>query len=102
MRSRDRLVKVYLNDMEYANLKEKATGCHVTVSVFLRKLIAEEKLKTFPPDAVRDLRKQVRGIGRNINQMARHANTCGTISSFEIQQLFTNLQNIQDMISELR
>ena len=49
--------------------------------VYLRTLIAGEKMRPRPPNEYAEIRRQLAAIGNNINQLAATANTLGFIDA---------------------
>ena len=49
--------------------------------VYLRALIAGEKMRPRPPNEYAEIRRQLAAIGNNINQLAVKANTLGFIDT---------------------
>lgn len=74
MRQRNRQVLLRLSEPEYLHLKRQAEVAGLRVTPYLRSLIMGSNLKPRPPDEWPELVRQVSGIGRNINQIARQAN----------------------------
>ena len=52
----------------------------MSMSKFFRVLILSGEVKVLSPEFVRDIQRQVRGVGRNINQIARLAHISGKVS----------------------
>ena len=78
------IITFRLNEMEEQQLREIAGESQLTLSQYIRKKIQEQPIvKVYQP---KELLKQLSGIGNNVNQIARHANTYHTVSDGEIQQ----------------
>lgn len=55
--------------------------------VYLRALIAGEKMRPRPPNEYAEIRRQLAGIGTNINQIAKVANASGYVRKEDIQSI---------------
>lgn len=54
------------------------------MEVYLRTLIAGEKMRPRPPNEYAEIRRQLAAIGNNINQIARAVNARGFATKEEI------------------
>ena len=70
MRKRDHFIGLWLNDEEYAHLREQCEITGLPTSVLIRHALAGVKLKHRPPDEYTPLLRALSAIGNNINQIA--------------------------------
>ena len=59
----------------------------MSMSQFFRVLILSGEVKVLSPEFLRDIQRQVRGAGRNINQIARLAHISGKVSKETLLQI---------------
>lgn len=74
-RRRQRMVPIRLSDEEFERIKQKAEVAGVTVPSFLRELALKQKVQ-FPlidRESAKELLKQLRGMGNNLNQLTKLA-----------------------------
>lgn len=101
MRRRTNQVCIRLSDEELAELKEKLTLNHLSASEFLRRIITNTEVKIVPEEIMRDVQKQVRGIGRNVNQIARLAHISGNVSAETLRQLGNKHEKIEEQLDRI-
>jgi len=77
MRNRRVKKQIWLNDDEAYLLKEKSDRVGMNASNYIRHLIVGYKPKEKPPEEFYDNFKEIRRIGKNINQIARLASSTG-------------------------
>lgn len=102
MRKRYHAVMFYINDEELTMLKQKMRESGLSKSAFLRSLILNDNVKLIQPDAVKDLRRQIRGVGRNVNQIARLAHISGKVSHETLQEIAAAQERIEKQLEGLR
>jgi hypothetical protein len=79
MRNRRVKKQIWLNDDEAYLLKEKSDRVGMNASNYIRHLIVGYKPKEKPPEEFYDNFKEIRRIGKNINQIARLASSTGKV-----------------------
>ena len=77
-------VNVRFTDEEYAILEAKAKAAGLTVPYILKRAVLEKKISPKKPPKVSDeialsIASELRHIGRNINQVAKHLNSGGNV-----------------------
>jgi hypothetical protein len=78
-------ITVYVTEEEKRQIERAAAAADLSVSRFLaRRGLSEDAIKIAgareeEAEELRELRKQISGIGRNINQIARHMNRTGKV-----------------------
>ena len=83
MRRRKHPVQIYLDDDEYNMLCEWSSAAHRTMSDYLRELIRHSQPFAFPPIEYREVLRELRKIGINMNQLASKANSIGFVDERE-------------------
>ena len=63
-----------MNATEHQHLKEQVAISGFPMEVYLRTLIAGEKMRPRPPNEYAEIRRQLAAIGNNINQIAHTVN----------------------------
>ena len=63
-----------MNETEHRHLKEQVAISGFPMEVYLRTLIAGEKMRPRPPNEYTEIRRQLAAIGNNINQITRAVN----------------------------
>lgn len=94
-------VKFRLDDEELRLLRQKLRDSDLSMAEYFRGLIVEGEIKTLPPELMQDIRRQVRGVGRNINQMARLAHISGKVSNETLRKISDAQEKIERQIERL-
>ena len=103
MRKRKHQVKIWMSDEEIALLKQKIKEAGLDQQTVIINAIAGHK--TTSAEEVAELKesnkqfadaiRQLRGIGNNVNQIARYANTVGVIQDgVNLQQVSEDIKSI--------
>lgn len=103
MRKRKHQVKIWMSDEEIAMLKKKINETGQDQQTVILNAIAGHK--TTSAEEVAELKesnkqftdaiRQLRGIGNNVNQIARYANTVGVIQDgVNLQQVSEDIKSI--------
>ena len=87
MRKRSKQVLFRLTEAEYRHLARQAQVAGLRIAPYLRALVLGSELKPKPPDEWPELVRQVSGIGRNINQIARLANAGGRVDPAAVDEV---------------
>ena len=105
-RARAHCVKVRMNDSEYAQFRQKVCQSGQTQQSYL--MAAIDDVKSATPEEIEVLKqinnttsgvyRNIRGIGNNINQMARHANETGYTSAEDIREVRIAVQQLQNEV----
>ena len=69
--------------------------------VYLRTLIAGEKMRPRPPDEYAEIRRQLAAIGNNINQITRAVNARGFASHEDIAAITAAQETIWNIAERL-
>ena len=84
LRKRAIKISVRLNEQEHEHLKQQAMLSGFPMEVFLRALISGMNLRSRPLAEYAEIRRQLAGIGNNINQIAHVVNTRGFATKEDI------------------
>ena len=76
-----------MNETEHRHLKEQVAISGFPMEVYLRTLIAGEKMRPRPPNEYAEIRRQLAAIGNNINQIAKVANASGYVRREDVQSI---------------
>ena len=80
MRKRVHQVKFRLDDEELSLLRRKLRESNLPMAEYFRRLLVHGEIKIYPKEFAADLQKQVKGVGRNVNQITRLAHISGKVS----------------------
>lgn len=101
-RKESRQVKFRVNDREFERLTQLAEAFQMSVPAFVKKQAQEAKMR--PPkidrEGAKEMARQLRAIGNNVNQLARQANEGhAVIPSEELQGIQKELQAVWQQLS---
>lgn len=94
MRSRRIKKQVWLNSDEDYLLRIKSQKVGMNASDYMRHLIVGYEPKEKPPEEFYDNFKEIRRIGKNINQIARIASSTNKVDMLYFQKQIDMLDNI--------
>ena len=101
MRKRTNQIIVRLSDQEMLLLRRKLKASGMTMTGYFRALIVSGEIKTLPPELMQDVQRQVRGVGRNINQMAKLAHISGKVSMGTLYQISDAQEKLEQQVERL-
>ena len=101
MRKRTNQIIVRLSDQELLLLRRKLKANGMTMTGYFRALIVSGEIKTLPPELMQDVQRQVRGVGRNINQMAKLAHISGKVSMGTLYQISDAQEKLEQQVERL-
>ena len=101
MRKRTNQIIVRLSDQEMLLLRRKLKANGMTMTGYFRALIVSGEIKTLPPELMQDVQRQVRGVGRNINQMAKLAHISGKVSMGTLYQISDAQEKLAQQVERL-
>lgn len=101
MRKRTNQIIVRLSDQEMLLLRRKLKANGMTMTGYFRALIVSGEIKTLPPELMQDVQRQVRGVGRNINQMAKLAHISGKVSMGTLYQISDAQEKLEQQVARL-
>ena len=100
MRKRDIKQQLWLNEAEKKRLKINAKKVCLNESEYIRSLIMGYTPKEQPCDDFYEDMKQLRGIGININQIAKKANSLGIIDEQFYKKTYQKLNEFIQSIKK--
>ena len=89
MRKRPNKISLRLNELEHEHFKPQAMRAGLALDGFLRALISGMNLRSRPLAEYAEIRRQLAGIGNNINQIAHVVNTRGFATKEDIAAVTT-------------
>ena len=89
-----------MNETEHRHLKEQVAISGFPMEVYLRTLIAGEKMRPRPPNEYAEIRRQLAAIGNNINQIARKANA-GFATKDDMRELLFLMKAIEQKMAKV-
>ena len=101
MRKRTNQIIVRLSDQEMLLLRRKLKANGMTMTGYFRALIVSGEIKTLPPELMQDVQRHVRGVGRNINQMAKLAHISGKVSMGTLYQISDAQEKLEQQVERL-
>jgi hypothetical protein len=100
MRTRTNHVSIWLNDKELLHLKKLSEKSGLKVDPLIRSLIKGQQIKAKPTGEYIAILRELSAIGNNINQIARVANTNGSIRLEEILRAVEMVNKMWKYIKE--
>ena len=100
-------IRITFSNSEYEILNNIATKEGLTVSSFIRyaTMSQAKNLYLFPKELEEQVKlavRNMRGIGNNINQIAKYANEQGYASQDSMEVIFNYLLNLENEIKSLK
>ena len=97
-RNRDKRINVWVYDEEYTYLKKKAVLSGITISEYIRNIIAYGGIRSETTNFTRDeataLMRELNSIGNNVNQIAYRANARASVDSEDVDELREEFRNL--------
>ena len=100
-RKRNIQIKFWVDEDEYTKITEKVKLSKMQMGRYMRNAALKKQIIIYDLTSVFELSAQVSRIGNNINQIAKKLNQGGRISSAEISYLYSSLENIKKVISDI-
>lgn len=101
MRRRANQIIIRLNDEELFLLREKVADSGMSMAKFFRTLIYAGKVVVLPPELLRDIQRQVRGAGRNVNQVVKMAHIYGKVSTDDLRRIAAEQKKLELALRQL-
>ena len=101
MRRRANQIIIRLNDEELSLLRRKVQESGLSMTKFFRTVIVSGEVKPLPPELVTDMQRQIRGIGRNVNQITKLAHISGKVSIETLRQISAAQEKIEKLLARL-
>lgn len=100
MKTRTAEMHLRLTPEEKETLTEKAKLARLSREEFCRRILNGATVKEAPSADVRQLLRQMRRIGGNLNQLLARANTVGFIDTVQLKKDLADLRKAQEVIVE--
>ena len=100
MKTRTTEMHIRLTPEEKETLTEKANKARLSREEFCRRILNGATVKEAPYADVRQLLRQMRHIGGNLNQLLARANTVGFIDTVQLKKDLADLRKAQEVIVE--
>ena len=100
MKTRTTEMHLRLTPEEKETLTEKAKLARLSREEFCRRILNGAIVKEAPSVDVRQLLRQMRHIGGNLNQLLARANTVGFIDTVQLKKDLADLRKAQEVIVE--
>lgn len=95
-RKESRQVNFRVNDLEFERLEQMAKDVGMTVPTFCKKKAQGARMR--PPkidgDGAKEISRQLRAIGNNVNQLAKGVNSGKAVSDGDLRAIHEDLQAI--------
>ena len=101
MRRRANQIIIRLNDEELSLLRRKVQESGLSMTKFFRTVIVSGEVKPLPPELVTDMQRQIRGVGRNVNQITKLAHISGKVSMETLLQISAAQEKIEKLLARL-
>lgn len=98
MECRSRKMTIRLTPKEFEDAHEKAAIAGIGLEPFVRMLLAGCKIKPRPPDAYKDLVRELGAMGNNLNQIAHIANMSGYIQAEQTAEALAVMREVSAMV----
>ena len=100
MKTRTTEMHLRLTPEEKETLTEKAKLARLSREEFCRRILNGAIVKEAPSVDVRQLLRQMRHIGGDLNQLLARANTVGFIDTIQLKKELAELRKAQEVIVE--
>jgi ribosome recycling factor len=100
-------IKVTLSNADYTVIKRIAVKQGMKIGAYIRKATTEQSknLYLFPKDIEEQIKtavRNMRGIGNNINQIAKYCNEQGYSSHESLEAVFNLLRKIENEVKNMK
>lgn len=104
-RKESRQVNFRVNDLEFERLEQMAKNAQMTVPTFCKMKAQGARMRTPKPpkidnEGAKEIARQLRSIGNNVNQLAKATNARNSVSDDELQAIQKELEAIWQLFSE--
>jgi len=93
-RTRKKQISFRVSDKEYENLREKSERANLSTPQFCKSVALSKKIKQPKIDNAGALKiaAELRKIGTNVNQIAKHLNTGESVAQSELHEQFERFE----------
>ena len=100
LRTRNIKKQIWLNECENNMLKVNSKKAGLSEAGYIRKLIMGYKLKEQPTEIILEMMNQIRGIGTNLNQIARKANALDMIDAPYYRNVYERFCKLEHKLND--
>lgn len=98
--NRNKTIQFRVSDAEEKLIRNKAEKSGLKMSEYIRKSAMSEKFTVADNASLYRLNSNIRMIGNNVNQIARVANTCNSVTAKDISDLQIHIKKVDDLVSD--
>lgn len=99
-RLRNHVIRAWLSDSEYHILQEKIELCNMSISQYMREMIAHGVIINYAPFDIKAVIYEMNHIGTNINQIAKRVNEFSAISPDDFEELKRAYEELWNLYME--
>ncbi len=101
-RERSELIRFFVTKEEKAFIKHKMSLMNVTnMSAYLRKMAIDGMLVQVDYSQFDEIGKQLEGVSRNINQIAKRINSTETVYAGDMRQILEKQEEIWQLLKSI-
>ena len=97
--NRNKTIQFRVSDAEEKLIRNKAEKSDLKMSEYIRKSAMSDKFTVADNASLYRLNSNIRMIGNNVNQIARVANTCNSVTAKDISDLQIYIKKVDDLVS---
>ena len=98
--NRNKTIQFRVSNAEEKLIRNKAEKSGLKMSEYIRKSAMSDKFTFADNASLYRLNSNIRMIGNNVNQIARVANTCNSVTAKDISDLQIHIKKIDDLVSD--
>lgn len=98
--NRNKTIQFRVSDAEERLIRNKAEKSGLKMSEYIRKSAMSDKFIVADNASLYRLNSNIRMIGNNVNQIARVANTCNSVTAKDISDLQIHIKKVDDLVSD--
>ena len=98
--NRNKTIQFRVSDAEERLIRNKAEKSGLKMSEYIRKSAMSDKFTVADNASLYRLNSNIRMIGNNVNQIARVANTCNSVTAKDISDLQIHINNVDRLVTD--
>ena len=98
--NRNKTIQFRVSDAEENQIRNNAKKAGLKMSEYIRKSAMSENFTIADNASLYRLNSNIRMIGNNVNQIARVANTCNSVTAKDISDLQIHIKKVDDLVSD--
>lgn len=91
-------VKIRFSPNEWETIKRKAAASYMKIGTYIRRISVQGAIKVYDLKDANDVRKAFNRIGVNIDQIAKVANSTGSVYQKDIEDLQTEMKQLKKVV----